>query len=75
DFPERVIRAMGAIAMACGFFGGHRARRIFPGIVFPDFLTYATLNYHNVPAFLHRKHADKMGALTVPIGLALRYLT
>jgi hypothetical protein len=32
------------------------------------------LDYHNVPAFLHRKHADGIGALTVPIGLALAHL-
>jgi hypothetical protein len=66
-FPEGVVGAIGAIAVADGFRVEKGDIGFVPTSVFADALTYTTLNYHIVPAFLHRNHAGKEGALTVPI--------
>lgn len=65
-FPKCVVGAVGTIAMARGLRVQEGLARFFPRAVFTDFFTYTTLNYHIVPAFLHRIHADERGALTVP---------
>tara|TARA_R110001592_G_scaffold112348_3_gene310562 strand:+ start:461 stop:790 length:330 start_codon:yes stop_codon:yes gene_type:complete len=66
DLAECVISARGAIAMAGTLSRLERAFGNRPRIIFAYFFTYTTLNYHIVPAFLHRIHASIKEALSVP---------
>jgi hypothetical protein len=66
NFPKCIVGTGWAVAVACIAPAGRRFRCLFPRVLFSDSLTYTTLNYHIVPAFLHIRHAALKEAFIVP---------